>query len=161
MRLCFNVDLPERDLRVGEADMSTRSAVGAEGREYKRFFPLILCLESLCKVNEWQLTRFREQGLSVAPLYQSGVYYKAEPPGEEEWLDIPTLYKQGFGDCEDLACARVAELRDVGIAATPAIRHKLVQTKRGPVTLVHVLCLWPDGQVEDPSKILGMKGDYQ
>lgn len=135
--------------------------VGTEDRENKRFFPLILCLESLCRVNEWQLERFAKEGKTVAPLYESGVYYQAEPPGEEEWLDIPSLYLQGYGDCEDLACARVAELRYHGVPAVPAIRHKQMTSAKGPLTLVHVLCLWPDGYVEDPSKILGMQGEYQ
>lgn len=157
MRLCFNIELPDSDLRVGIADMTNRSLAGYSGRQYKRFFPLVMSLELLCKVNEWQLARFAREGKTVAPLYRSGVYYQAEPPGEEEWLDIPSLYKQGFGDCEDLACARVAELRCQGIAAVPAIRHK----KFGQLTLVHVLVLWPDGTVEDPSKLLGMKGEYQ
>lgn len=155
MRLCFNIDMPDRDLRVGET--LERSDAGYSNRQYKRFMPLIKCLETLVNVNLWQLARFKKEGKTVAPLYQSGVFYKAEPPGEEEWLDIPSLYKQGFGDCEDLACARAAELRFMGIGAVPCIRHK----KIGGVTLVHVLVLWPDGSIEDPSKLLGMKGSYQ
>lgn len=161
MRLCFNIELPDKDLRVGIADMSGRSLAGYSGRQYKRFFPLILCLETLCKINEWHLARWAKEGKRVAPLYDSGVVYQEEPPGEEEWLDIPSLYKQGFGDCEDLGCARVAELRFMGIPAVPCIKHKTFNTASGPLTVVHVMCLWPDGHVEDPSKMLGMKGEYQ
>lgn len=156
MRLCFNIDMPDRDLRVGEN--LERSDKGYSNRQYKRFMPLIKCLETLVNVNLWQLARFTKEGKTVAPLYQSGVYYQAEPPGEEEWLDIPSLYKQGFGDCEDLACARAAELRFAGIGAVPCIRHKKMASG---LTLVHVLVLWPDGTIEDPSKNLGMKGSYQ
>lgn len=159
MRLCFNIDMPDTDLRVGEE--LERSDKGYSNRQYKRFMPLIKCLETLVNVNLWQLARFAKEGRTVAPLYESGVYYKAEPPGEEEWLDIPSLYKQGFGDCEDLACARTAELRFSGIGAVPCIRHRRIETGKGMLTLVHVLTLWPDGSVEDPSKLLGMKGSYQ
>lgn len=161
MRLCFNIVLPDTDLRVGEGlDTMGRSLKGYSNRQLKRFYPVVLCLETLTKINVWHLRRFAAEGKTVAPLYESGVFYQSEPPGEEEWLDIPSLYKQGFGDCEDLACARVAELQVSGIPAVPAIRHKRVSTPRGPVTLIHVLVLWPDGHVEDPSKMLGMRGEY-
>lgn len=160
MRLCFNVELPDKDLRVGIADMEQRSLRGYSGRQFKRFFPLILCLESLTRIDEWQLERHIKEGKPLPPLYQSGVYYQEEPPGEEEWLDIPTLYRQGFGDCEDLACARVAELRVAGVPAVPVIKHKRFNTAKGVTTVVHVMVLWPDGTVEDPSLILGMKGEY-
>lgn len=160
MRLSFNIDLPDRDLRVGVANLRGRSMVGYEGRQYKRFFPLIMCLETLVRINEWHLNRWAMEGKFVPGLYESGVYYQMEPLGEEEWLDIPTLYKQGFGDCEDLAAARCAELRCVGIPAVCAIRTKEVQHPKGPITMVHVLVLHPSGLVEDPSKALGMKGEY-
>ena len=160
MRLCFNIDLPKGDLqRVGVVDLYGRlqgsSRRGYENRDLSRFFPVLLCLETLCQINEWHLRRER-----FAPLYRSGVYYKEEPPGEEEWLDIPTLYKQGFGDCEDIGCARVAELRKVGVPAVPCICWKEHNIGGKVITLVHVLVLWPDDSLEDPSKILGMKGSY-
>lgn len=155
MRLCFNIDMPDSDLRVGEN--LERSDRGYSGRQYKRFAPLVKCLETLVNINLWQLARYAREGRPLVPLYESGVVYKAEPPGEEEWPDIPSLYRQGWGDCEDLACARAAELRFVGIGAVPCIKHR----KIGAITLVHVMVLWPDGTIEDPSKILGMKGSYQ
>lgn len=160
MRLSFNIVLPDQDLRVGELATSGRSLRGYSNRQLKRFYPIVLCLETLVKVNLWHLRRFAAEGKRVAPLYDSGVFYKQEPPGEEEWLDIPTLYKQGFGDCEDLACARVAELQFDGIPAVPCIRHKRFETPKGPMTIIHVLTLWPDGSIEDPSKVLGMQGEY-
>lgn len=160
MRLCFNIELPKGDLqRVGLVDMHGRlkgsSLRGYRDRELSRFFPLLLCLETLTQINQWHLRRDR-----YAPLYRSGVFYKEEPPGEEEWLDIPCLYQQGFGDCEDIACARTAELRHNGIAAVPCISFKDFDVGGKTVTLVHVLTLWPDDTIEDPSKVLGMKGSY-
>lgn len=172
MRLCFNIDMPDTDLCVSSLagdtrDTLQRSDKGYSGRQYKRFMPLIKCLETLVNINLWQLARFSKEGRPLPPLYDSGIGYKArnvfyqlEPSGQEEWLDIPTLYKQGYGDCEDLACARAGELRFTGIGAVPAIRHKKIPTSNGVLTLVHVLVLWPDGTVEDPSKLLGMKGEY-
>lgn len=161
MRLCFNIVLPDADLRVGESDDTVgRSGVGYSNRQLKRFYPIIVCLETLVRINVWHLRRLAAEGKTVAPLYESGVYYKAEPIGEEEWLDLLTLYKQGFGDCEDLAALRVAELQFSGIPAVPCIRHKKVNGPKGVITLVHVLVLWPDGHVEDPSKLLGMQGEY-
>lgn len=172
MKLRFNIDLPDSDIRVGYVgtegrlfhprlsgvDLSGRSQLGYEGREYRRFYPLVLCLEALCRTNEWHLARLALAGRSPPLLYNSGVRYRTEPPGEEEWLDIPHLYRQGWGDCEDLACARVGELRHYqGIPAVPAIRHR----KFGNITMVHVLTLWPNDVVEDPSKVLGMRGVYQ
>lgn len=160
MRLCFNVELPNQDLqRVGLVDLDGRlmgsSRRGYKNRELSRFFPVLLCLETLTKVNEWHLRRDR-----YAPLYRSGVVYREEPPGEEEWLDIPHLYRQGWGDCEDVACARAAELRHAGIPAVPCISYKDFNVKGKRLTMVHVLVLWPDDSVEDPSKVLGMKGSY-
>lgn len=179
MRLCFNIELPKGNLQriggvdrklvqipedaepisVGALDSQGRligsSKRGYQNRDLSRFYPIVRCLETLCDINDWQLRRQR-----YAPLYQSGVVYREEPPGEEEWLDIPCLYKQGFGDCEDIACARVSELRRVGIAAVPCICWKEFDVGGKVVSLVHVLVLLPDDSIEDPSKVLGMKGSY-
>ena len=176
MRLCFNIELPDHDLqRVGQSLFDNgkelvsvgHGIVGPDGRlvgssrrgfpnrELSRFFPVLICLEALTQVNEWHLKRDR-----FAPLYQSGVYYQEEPPGEEEWLDIPSLYAQGFGDCEDIACALTGEYRHNGVAANPCISFKDFDIRGRRITLVHVLTLMPDDSVEDPSKVLGMKGSY-
>ena len=47
-------------------------------------------------------------------IYASGVVYMEEPPGMEEWQDIPTCIRMGIADCEDLACWRGAELQVFG-----------------------------------------------
>jgi len=136
--------------------MQNRSRIGYEGREDKRFFPIIKALECLTAINLWQWTRATRDGTHYPWLYDSGVHYQQEPIGEEVWPDFPTLYKQGWGDCEDLACARTAELQFCGVPAVNAIRYK----KLGDITLIHVLVLHPDGWLEDPSRILGMKGSF-
>ena len=44
-------------------------------------------------------------------LYESGVVYRREARGLEDWLDIAEVLERGFADCEDLGCWRIAELR--------------------------------------------------
>ena len=124
---------------------------------------LLWMLESLCKINEGHLA-----DRPFPPLYESGVRYQREP-GTEEWMDVPHIIEAGWGDCEDLACWRVAELRKMGRHAGPYVRyrtrdgvfhyHALVMhyrrvVKRGRAG-VPVERMVPD-HVEDPSKRLGM-----
>ena len=88
-------------------------------------------------------------------LYQSGVRYMEEPPGQEDWNDIPTILKLGISDCEDIAAWRVAELRvRQGIDAKPIFRT--FPRPDGGV-LYHIQVQYPDGTIEDPSKLLGMR----
>lgn len=94
-------------------------------------------------------------------LYKSGVRYMEEPAGQEEWQDIPTTLRLGIGDCEDLATWRAAELNvRYGIAARPFFRE---QRRKDGSYLYHILVRWPptrehpQGFVEDPSRILGMR----
>lgn len=82
-------------------------------------------------------------------LYKSGIRYKREGPGREWWKTIDDLLETGNGDCEDLAAARVAELKMLGQRAQPWF------SKRGRTW--HVQVRYPDGRIEDPSARLGMK----
>lgn len=88
------------------------------------------------------------------PLYKSPVLYRLEPK-TEIWQDIPTTLARGFGDCEDLACWRIAELQQEGIAAMPYITWR---KRRDGGTVYHALVRHPDGLIEDPSRALGMHG---
>lgn len=86
-------------------------------------------------------------------LYEAGVVYQAEEPGHEDWQTIPYVLDRGEGDCEDLACWRVAELRiRRGIRAVP----RLTWRPRVNGRLYHITVRYPDGRVEDPSRVLGM-----
>ena len=105
-------------------------------------------------------------------IYQSGVIYMEEPPGQEDWQDIPTSLRLGILDCEDCACWRAAELVvRYGIQAKPVF---LEQKRKDGSTLFHIVVLWPKdavlqfkpqvawnnqvgGYIEDPSAILGMR----
>lgn len=104
----------------------------------------------LCEVNrEWL-----ETYPGTPPLYKSAVLYKLEP-NTEIWQDIPTTLARGFGDCEDLACWRIAELQAKGIAAMPYITWR---ERASGGTVYHALVRHPDGLIEDPSRALGMHG---
>ncbi len=86
-------------------------------------------------------------------LYASGVRYVAEPHGQENW-QVPSVTLQlRYGDCEDLAAWRAAEL--VVRGEDP---RALAVVKRVRPGLMHCLVLRGNGQIEDPSKRLGMKG---
>lgn len=143
------------------------------------FAPLQIMLEGLCQVNEFLMRRARElaaEGRGKGPypsLYTSGIYYQEEEPGHEDWLDCGALLATGFGDCEDVVAYRVGECRADGIPAEPVLKWQWVTTedmiKHGykphqlppdGVWLVHCLVRMPDGTVEDPSKRLGMGGEY-
>ncbi len=81
--------------------------------------------------------------VATPPLYASGVRYRREHPGDEEWLTIPEVLKRGHGDCEDLATWRAAE---TGGVAVP------LRTRSG----WHIVTRLPNGTWEDPSRVLGM-----
>lgn len=119
---------------------------------------LLHLMEALAQLNEGHLAQMR-----YPLLYESGVRYRRERG--ENWRDIPTLLELGEGDCEDLACWRIAELRHGGHYAFPYVAfqrrdgtyryHALVQrfARHDPST-GHFY-----GQhIEDPSRVLGMGG---
>jgi hypothetical protein len=93
-------------------------------------------------------------------LYEAGVRYEEEPAGRDEWQDIPDTIARRMGDCEDLACWRVAELRVRG--GQPNAGHDVtvseIPDRSGSiVTTFHIRVLHEDGRIEDPSRLLGMK----
>jgi hypothetical protein len=87
-------------------------------------------------------------------IYEAGVHYEEEPPGREDWQDIPTSVRRKNGDCEDLASWRAAELCvRQGIRAYPTFIWKV---RPSGAYLYHIQTTYPDGSVEDPSRRLGM-----
>lgn len=107
-------------------------------------------LEALVKTDELILKAFP----NIPLLYRSGVVYQEEPRGQDDWQDCLTVMQQGWGDCEDLACWRVAELRvRYGVKAEAEFFWK--ETHR---TLdFHTVVRLPNGKIEDPSLNLGMR----
>lgn len=104
------------------------------------------------------------------PLYQARVVYQREPAGHEEWRAVPQVLHDGFGDCEDLACWRAAELQQRGVAAQAFASFKERTDDNGKShRLYHIRVRYkrPDPKapggfrlvVEDPSRRLGMGDD--
>jgi len=95
-------------------------------------------------------------------LYKSGVRYRREGT-PEKWKDIPTILRDGFDDCEGLACWLAAELRvrrDIETARVHLTSQPLSgEAGEGTAALIHALVV--DGanlrRRWDPSKVLGMK----
>jgi hypothetical protein len=112
---------------------------------------LNVMLEALTKIDVLYLQAHPE-----APrIYQSGVRYMEEPPGQEDWQDIPTCIQMGIADCEDVSCWRAAEIivRDRRLAVP--FFHETRRRDGG--YLFHIMVRHADGRIEDPSRILGMK----
>jgi hypothetical protein len=120
----------------------------AMNRDYSQK-ALLFLLEALVNINR----EFLRRNVSAPSLYQSGVKYMREGQSEN-WQATPVLLKSRFGDCEDLACWRVAEIRNQGGKARPFIRWR----RYGSFYLYHVLVEHDGGRMEDPSKLLGMRG---
>lgn len=112
---------------------------------------LCLLLEALTRSNEIWLRMHP----STPSIYDAGIRYVREPYGVEEWQGIAALMISKIGDCEDLACARVAEYRCRGIAARAVFTWRRI----GALSMYHIIVALPDGTTEDPSRRLGMGAD--
>lgn len=87
-------------------------------------------------------------------LYRSGVHYVRTPQTRalERWCTIPDVLRWPVvRDCKNLAAWRVAELRERARVRAVTRVHEV---RPG---IFHVDVEWPDGTLEDPSKVLGMK----
>lgn len=124
---------------------------------------LLWLLEALCRIDRELL-----QQRPYPPLYDAGVRYIRED-GSEEWLDVPHVLAAGGGDCEDLACWRVAEIREAGGTARPYVRYRLIEGRFHYHVLVQhyqrrtrrtaddrVVSRLVPTKKEDPSRRLGM-----
>lgn len=95
------------------------------------------------------LARLNLTQMPSVPLYSSGVRYKRERRGREEWLGARDALARGVADCEDLAAWRLAELWRDGVEASAEVSPP----ERG---MMHVYLRTASG-VEDPSVVLGMR----
>ena len=109
-------------------------------------------------------------------LYDAGLRYEPEELGRDDWRDVPSVLDHRGGDCEDVSCWRVAELRlRYNVPAEQYVTSKLVNSSKwGPFTLYHIRVLIPSAYarfavgsvepgphgalIEDPSRNLGMPG---
>lgn len=86
----------------------------------------------------------------LPPLYESGVRFRPDPyqgSGVENFKLPNAVYADGWGDCDRLVIYRIWELLCAGEPAT--CRSEWVDNA------VHVLVRRKNGQLEDPSIILG------
>jgi len=131
---------------------------------------LQLYLDTLTAANDILL-----KSRNLPSIYEDGIRYQAEPAGVEEWFDVLGVHSRKRNDCEDLASSRTSELRKSG-AINP---RSIFRFWQNPVTLeqrYHCISrfgapiggklrfhpsaqMQPDGTyIEDPSKVLGMRG---
>lgn len=91
-------------------------------------------------------------------LMESGVRYKREPRGVEEWQDVAETLRRGHGDCEDLACMYAAEITvRHGVEAHPDFTLRNIAQRNGDITkMFHIFVRLPGGGRIDPSLMLGM-----
>lgn len=92
----------------------------------------------------------------VPNVYESGIRYEEEPAGQpyEDFATVPVILARGWADCDDLCCWRISELRNAGENAK--VRLKWQYDPLRGARMYHVLVRRANGQVEDPSKRLGM-----
>jgi hypothetical protein len=88
-------------------------------------------------------------------LYAAGVEYREEPNRGrwEEFADPYTVRARGWGDCDDLAIYRIAELLASGERASCITRRKIGTLR------MHVLVRRGNGSDEDPSALV--KGSFR
>lgn len=84
----------------------------------------------------------------VPRLYTTRVRYQREPKGVEQWRTADRVLRSGFGDCEDLAAYRAAEL--IVQRGEPA---RVIVTRTARRTW-HARVKRANGRVEDPSKVM-------
>lgn len=104
---------------------------------------------------------------STPKLYASGVRYRPEPDGQtfngapcEEFAAIPVVLARKFGDCDDLAPFRVAELVRAGEKAKIRVQWRARRNPDGSLgrKYFHIVVRRANGVIEDPSALLGMNG---
>jgi hypothetical protein len=88
--------------------------------------------------------------LAYPSIYDAGVVYHKEP--RDVWRHVVDVYRSGWGDCEDLAAWRAAELQ-----ASGEDPDAFVYVYRSAAKRYHAVVGRGDGTVEDPSYILGMR----
>lgn len=110
-----------------------------------------MLLAALCRADVLYL----RQNPRTPDLFRSGVRYRREPDGLEEWKSVPYVIAQGYGDCEDLACWLAAQERVRGVLAEPHFYFRQI----GNLSMYHIVTKYPDGRIVDPSALLGMGAD--
>lgn len=118
---------------------------------------LEILLDALTKVCAYQLAQNPDLP-GPYQRYADGrpvVLYKEEPPGAEDWDDVPTSLDMGVTDCETLACWQAAYLivREGEDARAVYSREQ----QADGTWLYHIVVRRADGTIQDPSRDLGMR----
>lgn len=113
-------------------------------------------LEGLVRVNVAMLIAAIRAGRPVPPLYDLGIRYKREPVPREWWQTVADNIVEKTADCEDLASHLSAQYRVAGMLAGIPFPARAVCIRTGPKSY-HAIVRMPDGSIQDPSRVLGMK----
>jgi len=109
-------------------------------------------LETSTRANE-AILRAGERIPPIQRAIRAGLRWRPEPPGTGEELALaPEVIGRGWGDCDDLAPWRAAELRASG--EDPGARA--VAVRSGPRRW-HAVVRRSSGEIEDPSRWAGMR----
>jgi hypothetical protein len=128
----------ELDPRAGDANARIHVPTSAAFYE--------AAIEGITQLDEQIL----KQSPDFPPIYESGVIYRKE--AQDVWRHADDVLCSGWGDCDDLAPWRAAELRVSG--EDPDAYVYVYQS--GPHRY-HAVVARGNGRIEDPSLILGMK----
>lgn len=142
-----------------------------------------ILLDAMTAINLTYLRR----GIRFPDLLASDVRYKLEQPapgsvcGDDDWQDIAVTFRRMFGDCDDLAPIRAAQLQHRGIVARAiALLRRSNPHTRHSRHDYHIVVMWPFGLssypptvyrdpsgtrdrqgrvllLEDPSRLKGMR----
>lgn len=133
-----------RGLQPLPGDTEPRIHIPTSGTFYEA------ALQGLVKLNEQIIESAEAVGRPLPRLYDAGVVYKRE--SRDTWRHALDLVLSGWGDCEDLAAFRVADLHTSG---EDPDAHVYVY-RSGPKSY-HAVVGLGDGTIEDPSYLLGMR----
>lgn len=122
-------------------------------------------LLALVALNRALIELARRRGAPFPRLYESGVRYAPEPRASatgtanrtaEDFAPIPVVLARGWGDCDDLASWRCAELQSEGYACS--IEPRETPRSTPAARRWHIVVVLPDGSTEDPSARLNRGG---
>lgn len=121
-------------------------------------------LEIMCEALVLLDMDYLKEHPNTPPIFSSGIRYKPELPGQEQWLTIPYILMRGHGDCEDLAAWRVAELRLRGGDRKAKCINTATVDPRDPSKKIYHIRVQRGNRrdnrgrplIEDPSATLGM-----
>lgn len=93
-------------------------------------------LRAVVASNRVLIREAKRRGKKFPLLYKSGVEYQREPwTDHEEFADMATVLRRGWGDCDDLAAWRAAELQEMGEEADVHIYWRPRNRKTGQLTM--------------------------